>query len=75
MKYSCGSVILALFLTACIKDEPKNMECDVLSAWVEGDVLAQYFIRETDMHISDVPSGEEQQIGRASCRERVLESV
>ena len=60
MKYSYGLVILALFLTACIKDEPKNMECDVLEAWVEGDGLTQYFIRETDMHISDVPSGEEQ---------------
>lgn len=60
MKYSNGLVILALLLTACIKDEPKNMECDVVAAWVEGDGLAQYFIRESDMHISDVPSGEEQ---------------
>lgn len=58
MKYSYGLVIFALLLTACIKDEPKNMECDVIEAWVEGDGLTQYFIRETDMHISDVPSGE-----------------
>jgi hypothetical protein len=35
------------------------MECDVVEAWVEGDGLAQYFIRESDMRISDVPSGEE----------------
>ena len=45
--------------SSCIKDEPKNMECDVVEAWVEGDGLAQYFIRESDMRISDVPSGEE----------------
>lgn len=45
-----------MILTSCIKDEPKNMECDILEAWVEGDNLAQYFIRSTDMRISDVPS-------------------
>ena len=50
---------LHFLCSSCIKDEPKNMECDVVEAWVEGDGLAQYFIRESDMHISDVPSGEE----------------
>ena len=54
------SLLACHFLcSSCIKDEPKNMECDVVEAWVEGDGLAQYFIRESDMHISDVPSGEE----------------
>lgn len=60
MKYSYGLVVLALLFTACIKEEPKNMECDVLEAWVDGDDLAPYFLRESDMRISDVPSGEEQ---------------
>ena len=50
---------LHFLCSSCIKDEPKNMECDVVEAWVEGDGLAQYFIRESDMRISDVPSGEE----------------
>lgn len=54
------SLLACHFLcSSCIKDEPKNMECDVVEAWVEGDGLAQYFIRESDMRISDVPSGEE----------------
>ena len=58
MKYLYHLTILlsALFLTACIKDEPKNMECDVLEAWVEGDDLAPYFSQKTDMRISDVSS-------------------
>ena len=58
MKYLYHLTILlsALLLTACIKDEPKNMECDVLEAWVEGDDLAPYFSQKTDMHISDVSS-------------------
>ena len=50
---------LHFLCSSCIKDEPKNMECDVVEAWVEGDGLAQYFIRESDMRISEVPSGEE----------------
>lgn len=54
------SLLACHFLcSSCIKDEPKNMECDVVEAWVEGDGLAQYFIRESDMRISEVPSGEE----------------
>ena len=58
MKYLYHLTILlsALLLTACIKDEPKNMECDVLEAWVEGDDLAPYFSQKTDMRISDVSS-------------------
>ena len=44
-------------LVSCIKDEPKNMECDILEAWVEGDNLDQHFSQATDMCISDVPSG------------------
>ncbi len=58
MKYLYHLIILlsALLLTACIKDEPKNMECDVLEAWVEGDDLAPYFSQKTDMRISDVSS-------------------
>ena len=58
MKYLYHLIMLlsAMLLTACIKDEPKNMECDVLEAWVEGDDLAPYFSQKTDMRISDVSS-------------------
>ena len=56
MKYSYYLVMLAMMLTSCIKDEPQNMECDILEAWVEGDNLAQHFSQQTDMHIKDVPS-------------------
>ena len=54
--YHLTMLLSALLLTACIKDEPKNMECDVLEAWVEGDGLAPYFSQKTDMRISDVSS-------------------
>lgn len=54
--YHLTILLSALLLTACIKDEPKNMECDVLEAWVEGDDLAPYFSQKTDMRISDVSS-------------------
>ena len=52
-------LLSAMLLTSCIKDEPKNMECDILEAWVEGDQMAQYFIQNTDMRIGDVPSSTE----------------
>ena len=56
MKYACYIALMAILLNSCIKDEPKNMECDILEAWIEGDGLAQYFSQTTDMRISDVPS-------------------
>ena len=58
MRYFFHLVILlsTLILTACIKDEPKNMECDILEAWIEGDDLEQYFMQLNDMRISDIPS-------------------
>ena len=60
MKFSYYLALLPLMLTSCIKEEPKNMECDILEAWVEGDDLAQHFSQATDMRISDVSSSSEQ---------------
>ncbi|MBR6321070.1 MAG: PCMD domain-containing protein [Prevotella sp.] len=60
MKYSFYMALLALLLTACIKDEPQNTECDILEAWVEGDGLDRHFYQPTDMRIGDVPSGTQQ---------------
>ena len=53
MKYNYHIAIMAILLTSCIKEEPKNMECDILEAWVEGDDLARHFSQTTDMRISD----------------------
>lgn len=47
---------LPLILTACIKDAPKNDECDILSAWVQGQAYEPYFYQPTQMRIDDVPS-------------------
>ena len=60
MKLTYYLTLLTLLLTSCIKDEPQNMECDILEAWVEGDHLAQHFSQNSDMRISDVPSSTEQ---------------
>ena len=57
MRYVCYIALMAIFFNSCIKDEPQNMECDILEAWIEDDGLAQYFSQTTDMRISDVPSG------------------
>jgi len=56
----CYLAVPGGLLASCIKDEPKNMECDILEAWVEGDNLAQYFSQVTDMRLSDVASGVQQ---------------
>lgn len=60
MKYTHLLALLVLLFTGCIKDEPQNMECDILEAWVEGDALSQHFSQATDMRLSDVPSSQEQ---------------
>ena len=62
MRLSFYLAVLTLVLTSCIKDEPQNMECDILEAWVEGDDLARHFSQATDMRISDVSTSAEQLI-------------
>ena len=50
---SCLAVVLSL--ASCIKDEPLNQECDILSAWVEGDDYKSCFYQpETDMRKDNV---------------------
>ena len=29
-------LVVSLSLTSCIKEEPKNKECDILNAWERG---------------------------------------
>ena len=62
MRFSYYLAALTMMLTACIKDEPQNAECDILEAWVEGDGLPQHFSQATDMRISDVSSSAEELI-------------
>ncbi len=50
---------ISLLLVSCFKDEPKNAECDILDAWVEGEGVEGYFFNAADMRVSDVPSGEQ----------------
>ena len=52
----CFLLCLSLFLTACIKDEPLNDECDILSAWVEGAEYESFFYQGTQMRIDNIPS-------------------
>ena len=45
-------------LTACIKDEALNKECDIESAWIEGKEYEQYFYQTTEMRKEAISSTE-----------------
>lgn len=49
---------LPLMLASCIKDEPLGTECDILSAWVEGEAYAPIFYQSTQMRKDDIASNE-----------------
>ncbi len=59
MKFPYYLTLVLLLFTSCIKDEPKNTECDILAAWVEDLNWKQHFSQATDMRINDVSSGTE----------------
>lgn len=50
----------ACVLTSCVKEEARNKECDILSAWVEGDELSGHFIDKGQMRKGDISSAETQ---------------
>ena len=52
--------MLVLLLSGCIKDEPLNQECDILSVQIDDPSLERYFYNQSDMTIQDVPSTERQ---------------
>ena len=64
MKGKISSSILALLcagiLTSCIKDELQNTECDILSAWVEGEEYATNFYQANQMRQENIPSNDKQ---------------
>lgn len=43
-------------LSSCIKDEPRNNECDILSAWVEGADYEGFFYQKEQMSIDHLAS-------------------
>ena len=59
MKHGFFASLVLLLFTSCFKEEPKNMECDILEAWVEGESYAAYFFNSADMRVLDVPSNEQ----------------
>lgn len=52
-------LITCVSVTSCIKDEPANMECDILSASVD-EAYAEYFYSPSNMTIGEIPSGSSQ---------------
>ncbi|MBR1549194.1 MAG: PCMD domain-containing protein [Bacteroidales bacterium] len=54
----CAIVVsaLCLLLGSCSKEEKLNTECDMLSAWVEGEEYEQYFYRTADMRVENISS-------------------
>ena len=57
IRYSFA-LLFALLLTSCIKDELPNAECDILSAWVEGDQYADIFYNKSQMRLENISTTE-----------------
>ena len=55
----CLLLFLPVFFVSCIKEKPLNDECDILSAWVEGEAYEAYFYQRSGMAINNVPSNSE----------------
>ena len=49
-------LLLLLSFTSCIKEEPRNNECDIVSAWVEGEEYESFFYQSSQMRIDNIPS-------------------
>jgi len=45
-------------MTSCIKDEAPSKECDIESAWIEGEEYEQYFYQKTEMRKEKISSTE-----------------
>ena len=59
MRLAVWLVVAVPFLvTSCIKDEAANKECDIESAWIEGDELAGNFYHMEDMKKEMISSTE-----------------
>lgn len=54
-KFFTGICAIAL-LASCIKSEPLNQECDIVSAYLEGEQYADLFYQPSQMRQEDIPS-------------------
>lgn len=52
------AIILCCFMTSCIKDEAQNQECDIESAWIEGEQYEQNFYQTSEMRKDNINSSE-----------------
>ena len=52
--FLCMAMAMLLMQVSCIKDELKNNECDILSAWVEGEGMEDHFYEKSQMRIERV---------------------
>lgn len=52
----CFLLVFPLFFSSCIKEEPQNNECDILSAWVEGEAYEPFFYQPSQMRVDNLPS-------------------
>jgi hypothetical protein len=57
-KYIIFIGLCCCFMTSCIKDEAPNKECDIESAWIEGEEYEQYFYQTTEMRKDQISSAE-----------------
>ena len=53
-RYPLFLLALVLMCTSCIKDELPNTECDITSAWVEGDEYAENFYEPSQMRLENI---------------------
>ena len=58
--YPLFVLLSVLLISSCIKDEPLNSECDILSAWVEGDAYAENFYDNAQMRIENISSADKE---------------
>ncbi len=58
--YLSFTFLLVLLLSSCIKDELQNTECDIESAWIEGEQYAEYFYESNQMRIENISTGEKE---------------
>ena len=59
-KYLSIALMYAFVLSSCIKDELPNTECDILSAWVEGNQYASYFYQPSQMRLDNISTAEKE---------------
>ena len=49
-------VCAVAMLSSCIKGEPLNQECDIVSAYLEGEQYAALFYQPSQMRQDNIPS-------------------